>query len=194
MNQAQTISSRSFPFNMCHNSQSQTILCNHQPTKLHNLSTFLPVSRHYMVVVNLQMLSPTVGKSQCLYALWDMTYVTTLKNTVYLASLILFFGTRTQVYKTCIFPTNLGRIVSLGSEQFSCTYSRIRTFRICNTYCFSSPTVVAWSILDVNIVFTLPGLFDCMLFFFISSPTIKFCLVLWILILVHSMNESFHFH
>jgi len=41
-----------------------------------------------------------------------------LKDTVYMVSLILFFGTRTQVFKThkiCIFPANLGRIASPGS-------------------------------------------------------------------------------
>jgi len=36
-----------------------------------------------MAVVTLQMFSPTVGKSQCSYALWDMTYVMTNKNKIY---------------------------------------------------------------------------------------------------------------
>lgn len=49
------------------------------------------------------------GESQWLFALWDMTYVTTYKNMVYLASLILLFGTSTHVFKnckTCVFPKN----------------------------------------------------------------------------------------
>jgi len=49
-----------------------------------------------------------------------------LKNTVYLAPTILFSGTRTQVFKShkiYIFPANLGRIASVGSEQFSYAYS-----------------------------------------------------------------------
>jgi hypothetical protein len=93
MNQAHMLCSRTvFVFiYVHHNSQSQTRLYNHQPT-LHHPATFLPVSGSFMAVVTLQMFPPTVGKLQCLYALWDMTYVTTYTNMVYLASLILLLG------------------------------------------------------------------------------------------------------
>jgi hypothetical protein len=48
-----------------HNSQPQTIFCNHQHTKVNKLQTFLPVSGLCVAVETLHMCSSTACVSYC---------------------------------------------------------------------------------------------------------------------------------